>query len=99
MAKKNIDLNEKLEKLKRPLSRYQKERIQLLKLGFTEEQANRVILRQSSANTIKTLLEKHDQIRTSLSTEEIIRVAAHSGGANNLNAFITAIPHPNPKNF
>jgi Holliday junction resolvasome RuvABC DNA-binding subunit len=67
-------------------ARYQEESTELLGLGYTQEQANRLILRGSSKNTVAYVVAYHGELISHLNRGQIVRVAAHGGGSQNLKA-------------
>jgi len=91
MAKNKKTIDERLSSFNIPSARYKSETYSLMALGYTQEEADRVIIRRSSANTVKTLQDRHkDLVGTfRLSCGEIVSIAAHDGGSSNIIAFIT----------
>jgi hypothetical protein len=84
-----MTLEERLKKLNITPVRFNNERNQLVDLGYTDEQAKRIIVRKSSKNTVQTLLSVHEDLFIFLKREQIISIAAHDGGSKNLEAVST----------
>lgn len=66
--------------------RYKYEKKELLSLGYTAFQANKVILRVSSEKTIAKIIELHYQLISVFNRDQIIRIAGHNGGGKSLEA-------------
>ena len=62
MPQKKLTIEEKLNKYKIPLDRYNNESARLKEKEFTQEQANKIILRLSSQKTVKAVLCKYDKL-------------------------------------
>src|SRR3990167_4727635 len=90
MAKPALALSEKLNKYKISLERYQTQSQHLLELCFTAEQADRLILRPSSATTVQEVIRLTSSLQTQycLSIDEIVRMASRNGGGKNLQAYM-----------
>src|SRR3990167_3965564 len=90
MAKSALTFSEKLNKYKISLERYQTQSQHLLGLHFTAEQADRLILRPSSATTVQEVIRLTSSLQTQycLSTDEIVRMASHNGGGKNLQTYM-----------
>src|SRR3990167_2883433 len=90
MAKPALALSEKLKKYKISLEHYQTQSQHLLELCFTAEQADRLILRPSSATTVQEVIRLTSSLQTQycLSTDEIVRMASRNGGGKNLQAYM-----------
>ena len=88
MPQKKLTIEEKLNKYKIPLDRYNNESARLKEKEFTQEQANKIILRLSSQKTVKAVLCKYDKLSKqpySLSHSQIVSIASHYGSAPALN--------------
>ena len=85
--KRNFDKS--LAKFTIPEERYHKEYSQLLLAGFTQDQADKLIIRQSSSNTVQTVLNRCNTLLSvpyQLNHEQIVTIAVHNGGAKNIEA-------------
>lgn len=73
-----------------PLERYTREKALLCEkpYQYTEDQADALILRPNSEPTIKTLLSMHaDLVSMGLTHSDLVSIAAHDVGGNELKAF------------
>ena len=82
--------DEVLKKKKISRERYIKEYEALTALGYSEEQANRVIVRPYSEVTVQQLLASHTTLLgLSLEHAECVSIASHKGGSRNILALIS----------
>ncbi|MFZ3067516.1 MAG: hypothetical protein WA253_05150, partial [Gammaproteobacteria bacterium] len=86
MPKVALTLEEKLAKFKMTHEFYGESSQKFRELGYTEEQIDRIVFRPSSKNTIKKLLELHDDLIKHFSCTQLAKIAAHNGGSKNLEA-------------
>ena len=87
MPQKKLTVEDKLVKYKISASRYEQETVGLLNAGFTKEQADKIILRKSSQNTINYLLNHHLTLREKpfeFSHDQMTKVASNNGGSQAL---------------
>ncbi len=84
------DLLAKLKKYTISQDRYKTQANELLLLGFTENQAQKIIIRPSSNNTVCTLLEEFHHLKRRFTVEELTRVASKSGGGKALATLLTS---------
>jgi hypothetical protein len=75
---------QRLSQYKIDEARYDIEKAALIIKGYSEEQTDRLILRIGSANTVKTLLEHHDELIALFTHGMLTKVAAHKGGGVNI---------------
>lgn len=91
VIKSSLTLDERLSAIKMPKDSYLTHYHSLIALGYTQEQADRLIIRPSSKNNVIALVKEHNDLIAlltpdSMSHSELIRVAARDGGGNNLSA-------------
>ena len=64
---------------------------QLLSLGFTEAMIDKIIVRKSSANTVKAVVELSNTIlQLGFNLDNITDIASHDGGSKNIKAVTEA---------
>ena len=56
----------------------------LLSLGFDVEQANKIIIKKFSNNTVNTLINHFDKAKGFYSYDDITRICSKSGGGKTL---------------
>ncbi len=79
-------IEERLNKLGITQQFYQHHKKSLTQLGFTEVQANRIIIRRSSNNTILKVVEHTPELIKYFTAEQIVQIASHDGGSKNIEA-------------
>lgn len=87
MPQSQPTLQERLTKYKISRNRYFEESAWLLFIGFTREQANKLILRASSKNAVKSVLVNHLKLLEEpykLTFAQISAIASHNGGAETI---------------
>jgi len=88
-ARRHVTIIEKLKKYKISTARYREEQQALHLLGYTDQQANRLIVRQSSMQTVVTVRTLHHTlVSKGFTRAEITRMASRNGGGNNLKAVL-----------
>lgn len=92
-------LDKCLQLYKISLRRFNKEKALLMKLSFDEEQAEKLILRSSSQNTVSTLLDAMPELTKTLSHSQIIKIAARSGGKSNIKSYLVTHADLRAANF
>lgn len=87
---KEIDLiiKEKLNKLKITDARYLQEFEQLSNIGFSEQQANQLILRECSIKVVKVVLTHHSDLLINFTHANIVKIARHDGGSKNIDSLL-----------
>ena len=82
------EIKEKLEKFKISEDNYKEHFNKLVSLKFTETEANNIILRQSSRNTIRAVIEHTpfllDKYKCDFTHQQIVRIATCKGGFKNV---------------
>ena len=89
MPQSKQTLEQRLAKFKISLQRYQTECCSLLSAGFSAEQADRLIIRGSSSNTVQAVLNNCRDLLIApyhLTHEQITTIAGHGGGSKNIEA-------------
>ena len=87
MPRKQLTHEQKLEKYKILTERYDTESQALQELGYEQPDIDRVIVRKYSKNTVKKLLELHQElINKGITHKQLIKIAGHDGGSKNLAA-------------
>jgi ElaB/YqjD/DUF883 family membrane-anchored ribosome-binding protein len=74
----------KLDKYKITEMRYVQDFNQFINLGYSEKQANQIILRKCSSNTVQSVLSHHAELLKYFTLEQIIKIAGHDGGSKNI---------------
>ncbi len=93
MSESMLALDQKLTKLKISRQRYDKEVQPLLRAGFTQEQADKLIIRRSSRNAVRAVLINCSNLLTApygLDHAQIVSIAGHGGGSKNIEAVQSA---------
>ena len=87
--RRNLTEDERSEKLRK----FKLEEIwttyqpQLLSLGFTEAMIDKIIIRKSSANSVKAVVElSNTLLQLGFNLDNITDIASHNGGSKNLMA-------------
>ena len=73
--------------------RFDEAKSQLLLAGFTENDAKKLIIRKSSANSVSSVLNYCDKLLQppfNLTKKQIIKIAANAGGGKNILTFFNA---------
>lgn len=82
-----LTLNKKFLAFKIPIERYKEQLNILCSAGFTQEQANRLIIRKSSNNSVLAVIDNYENLVKfpyGLTREQIVVIAGHGGGSKNL---------------
>ena len=89
MPQSKQTLEQRLAKFKISLQRYETECCSLLSAGFSAEQADRLIIRGSSSNTVQAVLNNCRDLLIApyhLTHEQITTIAGNNGGSKNIEA-------------
>jgi hypothetical protein len=76
-------------KLNISLERYSRQFIALCAAGFTDDQANRLILRRSSEKSVFAVLDNFKSLNSppyNLSKDSVVKIAGNNSGARNIKA-------------
>ncbi len=95
MTQPKRTLEEQLINYKISRERYDKEATRLLAAGFTQQQAEKIIIRKTSKNTVESVLNNHDTLLAEpykLNHEQIVAIAANIGGAQAMKTVIASFP-------
>lgn len=84
MPKNQLSLKEKLEQFDIYESEYNEAKENLTRLGYSPNQINKLILRDFYFQPYRTLLEVHKDLIGCFRPHQLIKAAAHPGGAYNL---------------
>ncbi len=82
MTQSKLTLEERLINYKISHERYDDEAARLLAAGFTQQQADKIIIRKASKNTVQSALDNHDALLAEpykLNHEQIVAIAANGG--------------------
>ncbi len=93
MSQLMLMFDQKLTKFDISRQRYDKEALSLLQAGFTQEQADKLIIRSSSRNAVRAVLINCSNLLASpygLNQAQIVRIAGHAGGSKNIKAVKSA---------
>ena len=89
MPNPNLTPDERLITYKISRERYDSEAKSLRTLGFSQQEADSLIIRGSSRNTVCAVLKNYSLLLIApyhLSHEQIVTIAGHNGGPKNLEA-------------
>jgi hypothetical protein len=92
MTQPKLTLEERLVKYTISRQRYKNETVRLLAAGFTLQQADKIILRHSSKNTVEGVLQLYATLSSEpyqFTLEQIVAMASNAGGAQALKTVIT----------
>ncbi len=92
MTQSKLTLEERLINYRISHKRYDDEVARLLAAGFTQQQADKIIIRKASKKTVESVLNKHDALLAEpykLNHEQIAAIAAN-GGAQAMKVVITS---------
>jgi hypothetical protein len=89
-VKNELSIAERLKKFNIDELRYNKELLIFHKLGYQTEQANKVILRKFSFNSVDVLLGHHAELIKRFTRNQIVDMAANHSGSKNIEAVLTA---------
>jgi hypothetical protein len=95
MTQPKLTLEERLTKYKISRERYDNETARLLAVGFTLQQADKIILRRSSKNKVEGVLKFYSRLLSApyqFTFEQITAMASNVGGAQAINAVIKHCP-------
>ena len=79
--------------------RYDQQSKELLYLGFSEEQTQKIVIKKSSNNTVETLITYHHKVSEYLSHKNITGICSKDGGGKTLLKVITSRKQLNIKGF
>ena len=89
MPRAQLTFEQRLAKYKISQDRFDNESSALRDVGFTSDQADMLIIRQSSSNTVKSVLTNYRTLLVQpyeLNHQQIIIIASHGGGSKNIEA-------------
>jgi len=93
------DLINKLNKYHISENQYELLLDALLKLKYTVTQINKLILKKSSANMVKVVIAKHDELIKILTHEQIIKIASHDSSSKNLSSVLDCLKNEEVKGY
>lgn len=81
MGKQTLTVEARLAKANISVTFYKDSYNELNKLGYSEDQINRIVIRKFSSNTVVKLLELHSLLNINFDYTQLTKLAAHKGGA------------------